>query len=40
MASAALAENASRFPEILAIDKVARHVSNLVANGHLQAVKM
>jgi hypothetical protein len=37
--SAVLAEKASSFPEILAIDKVSRHVLNLVTNGYLRAVK-
>ncbi|XP_059350786.1 dihydroxyacetone phosphate acyltransferase-like [Daphnia carinata] len=39
MVSTALEEGASKFPEILAIDKIYRHVLNLVANGHLRGVK-
>ncbi|XP_046442213.1 dihydroxyacetone phosphate acyltransferase-like isoform X2 [Daphnia pulex] len=37
--STILAEGASSFLEILAIDKISRHVLNLVTNGHLCAVK-
>ncbi|KAK4003010.1 dihydroxyacetone phosphate acyltransferase isoform X1 [Daphnia magna] len=39
MVSTVLVEGASKFPEILAIDKIYRHVLNLVANGHLRGVK-
>lgn len=37
--STVLAEGASKFPEILAIDKIHRHILNLVSNGHLRGVK-
>lgn len=39
LATAILAEGVSNSPEILAIDKVSRHLQNLVTNGHLQPVK-
>lgn len=34
-----LNEGASRFMEILAIDKVPRHLQNLVHNGNLRVVR-
>ena len=39
IASFALNEGASNFPEILAVDKVPRHLLNLVANGNIRQVK-
>lgn len=39
IASSALNEGATNFSEILAVDKVPRHLLNLVANGNIRQVK-